>query len=156
AYECRVDFAQIGPSYQPGHAHADALSFILYDQEHPLFVEQGTSTYNISKKRSAERSTQAHNTVVVNGKNQSQVWGGFRVAKRAHTETVIDKENQIKAQHDGYRPTIHQRTFDFEEQSLQITDQLSAEYIGIAYFHLHPLCEIKQLDENSYQIKDGA
>src|SRR5699024_1506252 len=28
-YECRVDFAQIGPSYQPGHAHADALSFVL-------------------------------------------------------------------------------------------------------------------------------
>src|SRR5690606_13273386 len=29
AYECVVDLADIGPAYQPGHGHADALSFIL-------------------------------------------------------------------------------------------------------------------------------
>src|SRR5690625_199812 len=41
-YELRIDMAQLGAPYQPGHAHADALSFILYFTGKPLFVEQST------------------------------------------------------------------------------------------------------------------
>jgi uncharacterized heparinase superfamily protein len=102
-YEVKMDLAQIGASYQPGHAHADALSFILYYKDKPIFVEQGTSTYQIGARRDLERSTQAHNTVVVNGENQSQVWGGFRVGKRAKTTMLRDQDGLYEASHNGYR-----------------------------------------------------
>lgn len=139
-YEIKVDFAQIGASYQPGHAHADALSFILYNDGKPLFVEQGTSTYNIGERRDLERSTEAHNTVVVNGTNQSQVWGGFRVGKRAKTTIISDEKNYIKASHDGYKKlgVIHSRSFQFEDHSIKIKDDLSADKEGVFYLHIHP------------------
>src|SRR5690606_6683694 len=73
-YECAIDAAAIGPSYQPGHGHADALSFIRYAQGRPLLVEAGTSTYNDCQQRQTERSTRSHNSVEVNGQNQSEVY----------------------------------------------------------------------------------
>src|SRR5690606_4444910 len=126
-YEIKIDFAQIGASYQPGHAHADALSFILYHDGRPLFVEQGTSTYQIGARRDLERSTEAHNTVVVNRKNQSQVWGGFRVAKRATTTIHVDQDGVYEASHDGYKKIgiRHKRKFVFEDNSFAIADELS-------------------------------
>lgn len=156
-YEIKVDFAQIGASYQPGHAHADALSFILYHDGKPLFVEQGTSTYNIGKRRDLERSTEAHNTVVVSGTNQSQVWGGFRVAKRAKTTIHIDKERHLQGAHDGYKRwrVIHTRTFNFEDREIQIEDDLSADQKGVFYLHIHPERKVEKGDNKTYVIDNS-
>lgn len=141
-YECVVDVAQIGPMYQPGHGHADALSFIMYYKGKALFVEQGTSTYQIGDRRNLERSTSAHNTVVVNQRNQSNVWGGFRVAERAHVDVVSDEKSLLSAKHDGYKSigVEHVRTFEFLPSSVSITDRAvgSQEMLKVAYFHLHP------------------
>src|SRR5690606_37585670 len=76
-YEIKVDVAEIGASYQAGHGHSDALSFILYFKNRPFLIEQGTSTYNNNNRRKLERATEAHNTVVVADKNQSEVWDAF-------------------------------------------------------------------------------
>src|SRR5699024_6640038 len=116
-YECKVDLAQIDPSYQPGHDQADALSFILYYKQKPLFVEMGTSTYEINERRAIERCTSAHNTVVVNNTDQSKVWSGFRVAQRAKTEIVEDKISYLVGKHDGYRNigVTHTRIFEFKQ-----------------------------------------
>jgi hypothetical protein len=142
SYECAVDVAQIGPSYQSGHGHSDALSFILYHKNQPVFVEQGTSTYQIGERRDLERSTSAHNTVVVREKSQSNVWGGFRVANRAIVDIIIDEDNYIYAKHNGYR-TIgfeHSRKFIFSSSSVKIEDKVLGDVTEIktAYFHLHP------------------
>lgn len=149
-YETKIDLAQIGAAYQPGHAHADALSFILYQRGKAVFVEQGTSTYQVGKRRNLERSTEAHNTVVLNGINQSQVWGGFRVGKRA--ETVIHREtnNLLEASHNGYKKfsVIHNRKFLFYESRIQITDSLSKEGNAKAYLHLHPDRHLFKKDDN--------
>jgi hypothetical protein len=140
-YEIKIDMAPIGASYQPGHAHADALSFILYHNNRPLFVEQGTSTYQVCAQRNLERSTQAHNTVVVNDKNQSEVWSGFRVANRARTKIVEDFDHLLKGSHDGYSSwgVNHSRVFKFENDNLIITDRLQGKmHSSSAYFHLFP------------------
>ncbi len=157
-YECRIDFAQMGARYQPGHAHADALSFILYRDQKPVLVEQGTSTYDIGKKRSEERSTQAHNTVVVDSQNQSQVWSGFRVGNRAVTRILEDKNNYLKAEHDGYKKlgTLHRRSFLFEEEKIVITDELTNRALGVAYFHLAPSYTPKKIAGGLYEIGDAA
>ena len=153
-YEIKMDLAQIGASYQPGHAHADALSFILYYKGKPLFVEQGTSTYQIGVRRDLERSTQAHNTVVVDGKNQSQVWGGFRVAQRAKTTLHVDEEGLYEASHNGYQSSgvIHRRRFGCEVGRLEVTDILSGHSGNTCYLHIHPDRSIEILAEHHYRI----
>lgn len=155
-YEIKVDFAQIGASYQPGHAHADALSFILYYNGCPLFVEQGTSTYEAGFRRELERSTEAHNTVVVNNINQSQVWGGFRVGQRAKTTIIKDELRTIEAEHDGYEHlgVVHRRTYNFDLCTLHIRDVLDGEtYSAKAIFHIHPKHSVILID-NTLKIND--
>lgn len=138
-YECKIDIAQLGASYQPGHAHTDALGFILYYRNKPLFVEQGTSTYQIGERRTHERSTESHNTVVVENKNQSNVWSGFRVAQRANTTILQDSLSIIEAEHDGYQHlgVKHKRKFDFSENTIQIRDNAIGNDKLNKEFHLH-------------------
>ena len=77
------DAGNIGPSYQPGHSHAQSLSFELSYKGKKVFVNSGISEYENSKIRSFQRSTASHNTIEINGMNSSDVWHSFRVAKRA-------------------------------------------------------------------------
>ncbi len=157
SYECKIDFSQLGPSYQPGHAHADALSFILYYKDKPVFVEVGTSTYEINANRDLQRATRSHNTVEFNNLNQSQVYGGFRVGKRAVTNILKDEEYFIEADHNGYFKTYgikHKRGYKFKEKGIEISDQIlgSAAHTSIAYFHLHPDVEIIE-EEGCFKLK---
>ncbi|CDS93801.1 conserved hypothetical protein [Sphingobacterium sp. PM2-P1-29] len=153
-YEIKVDLAEIGASYQPGHGHADALSFILYENGVPLFVEQGTSTYQKGKRRDKERSTQAHNTVTVYNSNQSEVWDGFRVAKRAKVSIHKEHSNFYEASHDGYKryKIIHNRKFHFSTNKILIKDHLSKNGSAIFYLHLHPQCTVLKLNDFSFLV----
>lgn len=72
----------IGPSYQPGHAHADTFTFELWKGRRKVISDTGCSTYVPGPVRSYERSTAAHNTVVIDGKNSSEVWSAHRVGRR--------------------------------------------------------------------------
>lgn len=142
-YECVVDAAEIGPTYQAGHGHADALSFILYYKKKPVLVEAGTSTYEMGNLRAYERSTQAHNTVVINNLSQSDVWGGFRVGNRANILIHEDSDTNLVASHDGYLKSlkaIHERSFTFSPLSVTIIDTVTKDLNceSIAYFHLYP------------------
>lgn len=156
-YECAIDVGAVGPSYQPGHAHADALSFILHYNHNPIFVEQGTSTYQIGERRAMERSTQAHNSVVVNEQDQSQVWGGFRVAKRAEVSILKEEPLKLSAEHNGYKALgiTHQRDFSFFESRIELTDYLKGKKasVGVAYFHLTPNSVIS-VEGSSVMIKE--
>lgn len=73
---------EIGPSYQPGHAHADTWSFELWKDGRKVIGDTGCSTYVPGPVRSYERSTAAHNTVVIDGRNSSEVWAAHRVGRR--------------------------------------------------------------------------
>ena len=44
--------------------------------------------YEPSAERNRQRSTGAHSTVEVNGLDSSEVWGGFRVGRRARPREV--------------------------------------------------------------------
>ncbi|WP_224746599.1 alginate lyase family protein [Mucilaginibacter rigui] len=145
-YECVVDVGAVGPSYQPGHGHSDALSFVLYSKGLPIVVDAGTSTYQIGEKRNYERSTNAHNTVEVEDTNQSEVWGGFRVGRRAQVTITADVTHSLTALHNGYQKkfaAIHQRTFIFAEDLIQIEDTISEEKLVCkALFHFHSNCNV--------------
>lgn len=135
--EAFVDIGNITATYQPGHTHADTFNYELRVRNRPFIVDTGISTYNKTKRRQYERSTSAHNTVSVLHRNSSEVWGGFRVGKRAFVSVKIDKPLLIKASHNGFGKTkIHERTFILNEQTFVIQDVITTEDEAISYIHL--------------------
>jgi hypothetical protein len=110
-YECIIDVGQPGPDYQPGHAHADTFSFEIYFHGKPIIVDAGVSTYDKNERRQLERSTSSHNTVQLSSFNSSEVWGGFRVARRSNIISLDEDTGFVRASHDGYKHlgVIHER-----------------------------------------------
>jgi hypothetical protein len=142
-YELIVDAGDIGPDYIPGHAHCDTLSFVLHIGDQPFLVDTGTSTYEANARRQLERATAAHNTVQIGDVEQSEVWGAFRVARRAKASILNETESSITATHDGYRRSggQHTRTFRIENETIAIEDKVVFEKKKLptkAYLHFHP------------------
>ena len=138
--EVILDVGGITASYQPGHSHADTFNYELRINGQPFIVDTGISTYNKTERRQWERGTAAHNTVVVNCQNSSEVWSGFRVGRRANVYIVEEQEGRIVAEHDGYgKKCRHQRSFIWDSfQCLKIIDKLSSDKAAISYVHLAP------------------
>ena len=62
-----------------GHGHADALSVVCSAQGTVWLVDPGTFVYTASKEwRDYFRSTQAHNTLVIDGQGQALPGGPFK------------------------------------------------------------------------------
>ncbi len=82
------DCGPLGPDHQPGHGHCDALSYELSVAGRRMVVDSGVSTYHGDLDwRTYYRSTRAHNTLVVDGAEQSEIWDRFRVARRAKVKS---------------------------------------------------------------------
>jgi uncharacterized heparinase superfamily protein len=160
-YSLIIDHANVGPDYLPGHAHADTLSFELSVGTERVFVNSGTSLYGVSKERLRQRKTAAHNTVVVDDEDSSEVWSGFRVARRAYSKLLEVSQNAdeifLEAQHDGYKrlkgKVIHTRAFTAGENKVQIKDQLSGQVSqACAFFHIHPDVQVQPIDDKTVRL----
>lgn len=137
------DVGQIGPDYQPGHAHCDMLSFELCWGDLPLIVDTGTSTYEIGPRRDLERGTAAHNTVQLGDLEQSEVWAGFRVARRARVESVAAEDDQVFARILAFPGAWSRlsRKWTFSAESVEIEDELLSrrgQLPATARLHFHP------------------
>lgn len=149
-----VDMAPVGPNYLPGHAHADTLSFELSLFGLRVLVNSGTSCYGDSAERTRQRGTAAHNTVVVDGADSSEVWSGFRVARRAMPINPEVHDHQglgASCGHDGYRRlpgrVTHHRRWRLTEAGLDVEDTLqgSCDHAE-ARFHFHPSLRVTLRD----------
>lgn len=161
-----ADIARVGPDYLPGHAHADTLSFEASLCGQRLFVNSGTSIYGTGPERQQQRGTAAHNTVVVDGANSSDVWSGFRVGARANPFDVrADQRDDaliLEGSHDGYKrftgAPIHTRRWELRSGSLHVSDKLSdSRHTAEARYHLHPDIQVA-FDTNQtgeFILKDG-
>jgi uncharacterized heparinase superfamily protein len=139
------DAAPIGPDYQPGHAHADTLSFEVSYRGRRVLVNSGTSTYEKNAERLRQRSTAAHNTVRIDGADQSEIWGAFRVARRARPFGLkTDRNSYVEAAHTGYHrlpsPVTHRRRVELDEDRVTVTDTLEGdgEHAIELFWHLYP------------------
>ena len=157
------DAANVGPDYIPGHAHADTLSFELSIGDERVFVNTGISQYGLGEKRLHERKTAAHNTVEVDGLDSSQVWSGFRVAKRARvverSVTWDVQQAEFSASHNGYKNIyggpIHKRTLRLASYALHVFDELNGAFkTATGRFYFHPDLTVR-LEENTF-IVNGA
>jgi uncharacterized heparinase superfamily protein len=156
-----IDHANVGPDYLPGHAHADTLSFELSVGTERVFVNSGTSLYGVSKERLRQRQTAAHNTVVVDDEDSSEVWSGFRVARRAYAKLLKISQNGneicLQAQHDGYKrlegKVTHSRSFTTNNHEIQIKDELAGRVNqACAFFHLHPSIEVEIVSDHVMKL----
>ena len=142
------DAASVGPDYIPAHAHADTLAFELSLAKQRVFVNSGTSEYGIGESRQNQRKTLSHNTLVIDDKDSSQVWGGFRVANRANVigrscEILSDNTISLFGEHDGYKSTFggctHSRRLILGNNSLVVTDSIMGQFNNArSYFYFHP------------------
>jgi uncharacterized heparinase superfamily protein len=141
------DVAPLGPDHLPGHGHADTLSFEMSLDARRFIVDTGTSTYKPGPQRLAERGTAAHNTMELDGTDSTEVWGSFRVARRAKPREVRLEEHKdclvLAAAHDGYcrlaKRAVHRREWRVNDGELVICDEVQGKFnIAIARFHLSP------------------
>lgn len=160
-YTLIIDHANVGPDYLPGHAHADTLSFELSVGNERVFVNSGTSLYGVSNERLRQRKTAAHNTVVVDDEDSSEVWSGFRVARRAYAKLLSVSQSVTEvcllANHDGYTrlkgKVSHSRGFITNNTEIKIKDDLSGHFSqATAFFHLHPSMEVEIITDNIVKL----
>ena len=162
-----INHSEIKPSYQPGHAHADTLSFELSLLGQRVFVNTGTSQYGVSAERNRQRSTLSHNTLNIDNRDSSEVWSGFRVARRAKVIEYAYEENKSKkivtAAHDGYTyinsKFIHRRSWNYHNNLLVISDFLegASTVKACSRYHIHPNVRIIEFSNNaaSLQLPNG-
>jgi len=170
-----ADFGPLGPSDQPGHAHCDALSYELSIGGERMIVDSGVGNYYGELDwRLYYRSTRAHNTVVVDDAEQSEIWSRFRVAQRAEvvdvrwqTETHKDGEKlaYVVGSHSGYRrlpgQVEHRRWITWVDQRFWIVcDRLTGQgdHVAESLIHLHPdilTLQLPKVAEDSQSIEPG-
>ena len=130
--DLKFNVGSVGPKEQPGHSHADTLSFELSIGKFRTFVNSGTSTYEDDSLRSFQKSTKAHNTLEINKLNSSNVWSSFRVGKRAkvcYMKYNTSNDNvEVEATHDGYYQSAninHKRKINIVDNKIIILDTTS-------------------------------
>ena len=160
-----ADAGEIGPDYLPGHAHADTLAFELSVFGQRVVVNSGISEYGLGAERLRQRGTAAHSTVQIDDADSSEVWSGFRVARRARPLGLSFSEGDdaldLACAHDGYlrlkgRP-LHRRSWRMSARRLQVNDSIVGGFEqAVAYYHLHPAVRVSgDSGEGVLQLPDG-
>lgn len=156
---------QFGHPELPHHGHADALSIEFSMNDTNIFVDPGGYGYYDDEFRRFFRSTSAHNTVVIDDKNQSHLYGVFGYGRLANVSFDASDLNEqfdyASGSHDGYLPVRHSREIFFRKGSmpyLLIIDHLLGEGIhdGAVLYHLSPDATIdKSLKIRSHHGSTG-
>lgn len=117
-----------------GHAHNDQLSFELCLGEQPLIVDPGAYVYTPDPAaRNAFRSTAAHSTLQVDGREQNPLRSDylFALEDRTHARALAWAADGPRAafagEHRGFEPVIHRRRLDFDgvTGTLAIVDEVT-------------------------------
>jgi hypothetical protein len=132
-----VDCGPLGYLGIAAHAHADALALTLSVGGEPCLIDPGTYSYWQDRKwRDYFRGTSAHNTVRIDGLDQSVPGGRFMWLHKARA--AIERMPQsphdfdFRGSHDGYErlpdPVRHVRDvrFDAASATLTVRDEVAA------------------------------
>jgi hypothetical protein len=157
---CRCDHGPHGFGSIAAHAHADALSIEVRVGSVEIFADPGTYCYHGDPKwRDYFRSTFAHNTLELFGRDQSASGGPFLWTRHALSRLVAAKgleedcdEASWVAEHSGYaeQGPVHRRAVSLQRagNSVRVEDILIGDGFGSApgrlCWHLGPsvLCRL--------------
>ena len=153
-----IDCGPIGPDYQPGHAHCDTLSFELSLKGRRVIVDSGCFQYEDGSIRQYNRGNAGHNTLTIAGRNQSEVWGAHRCARRARPvyaglQKQPDGTLVFEGAHDGYRrlsgSPIHHRRISWSAEKCLVEDRVEGRghYEIESRLHIHPSLSVDFTDK---------
>jgi hypothetical protein len=159
-----ADAGPLGYGSIAAHGHADALSFTLSVGGREFLIDPGTYTYiSDNPWRGYFRGTAAHNTVRIDGRDQSEPGGGFLWLHKADAAcTTWDSSPErdlFEGWHDGYlrlpEPVLHRRriVLDKSARSVSIEDRLetSGPHDVELLFHLSEHCDVRPV-ENGFEL----
>lgn len=131
------DCGDLSPRYMPGHGHCDCLSFELFFDGQPIFVNSGTYQYQGSYRRYF-RSTSAHNTVVINCHEQSELWGEHRAGRRIRSIKCERRGNAVIGEYKNYYGEKHRRLLQIKDSKLSVIDVTEGGGVTQSFLHLAP------------------
>ena len=162
-----VDAGPLGYERIAAHGHADALSFTLSVGGLEFLVDPGTYAYHTQQAwRAYFRGTAAHNTVRIDGADQSQPGGNFMWLKKANARctrwSVSRGEDVFEGWHDGYRrladPVLHRRRIRLDKRrrlvALQDALDMRGRHTVELFFHCAERCSV-QPAPGGYRIAQG-
>ncbi|WP_416978395.1 alginate lyase family protein [Streptomyces sp. T028] len=144
---CRCDGGPHGFLSIAAHAHADALSVEVRHDGVDVLADPGTYCYHGQPEwRRYFRSTLGHNTLQLDGGDQSVSGGPFLWTRHARSRVLVadtadEGVARWCAEHDGYEPSVHRRQVELTAASrqLRIVDEVRGPRRAVRLvFHLGP------------------
>ncbi|HET7363193.1 MAG TPA: alginate lyase family protein [Burkholderiales bacterium] len=163
-----VDAGALGYTSIAAHGHADALSFTLSVGGREFLVDPGTYAYHTHERwREYFRGTGAHNTVRIDGRDQSEQGGNFMWVKHARAGCGLwlssAEKDTFEGWHDGYLrladPVRHRRLVELDKRArrLVIEDSLAmaqAHDVELL-FHWAEDCRVDAVADGFLIERDG-
>ena len=147
------DTAPLGPDYLLGHAHCDMLSVLLDFKGRPIWTDTAVFEYEEGERRRYSRGTSAHNTVVLDGLEQAEIWKSFRVGRRCYPTGLLFQDHAVTCSHTGFdilrKGLAHTRTVRLNDAGFEIIDRVegSGKHSYRAFFHFHPETKVVSTQE---------
>lgn len=163
-----VDAGPLGYGGIAAHGHADALAVYLAVAGREFLIDPGTYAYHTEQKwRNYFRGTSAHNTLRIDGLDQSEIGGNFMWLRKAEATVQCFEDSEdlcvFEGSHDGYKvlpdPVDHSRRiiFDKKSQVFEIEDKITARnsHITEQYWHLSESIQVECLSDNRFILTNG-
>lgn len=163
-----ADAGPLGYLSIAAHGHADALAITLSVGGKEFLIDPGTYAYHTKKKwRDYFRGTSAHNTVRIDGLDQSVPGGNFMWIRHAQAECTDWRDNANETvfcgRHDGYKrladPVTHSRNirFDKRQRAFEVIDTLACEQAHTAerFWHFSEHCRVALLEDGTIRADNA-
>ena len=150
------------------HGHADALSLLLWVDELEFLIDPGTYAYHTEPEwRAYFRGTAAHNTVTVDGVDQSLSGGNFMWLRHANAVCKMLRTGAdgvvIAGEHDGYMrlkdPVKHGRTVNVrsDRPEILVTDEFrcKSEHETEMRWHFSKECRVELGEYGLTALRSG-
>ncbi|MGK5027846.1 alginate lyase family protein [Janthinobacterium sp. RB2R34] len=137
------------------HGHADALALSLSVAGQAVLVDPGTYAYHTQQQwRDYFRGTSAHNTLRIDGRDQSVSGGNFLWLRKARAQCLAWRDDEAgqfwSASHDGYMalpdPVLHRREVSVAPDAARIVVDDVLECKGTheveLFWHVDPQCQV--------------
>jgi hypothetical protein len=124
-----VDVGPFGAMHS-GHSHSDTLSLVLRSGACEILIDPGTYTYTGEPEwRDWFRSSAAHNTIRIDGRDQAVMAGPFRWTSQPEVALLhwrTDSERDLLEAECRYAGFTHRRRVEFQKPDVfLITDDVS-------------------------------
>ncbi len=163
-----ADAGLVGYQTIAAHGHADALAFTLSVGGEEFLIDPGTYAFHTQGPwRRYFRGTAAHNTLRVDGMDQSRPGGSFMWLRKADARCTLwrpsDDRDVFEGSHDGYAhlpdPVEHRRRISLDKRARQVVIEdivlMSGTHEIELFFHCSEQCRVETAPGCCLISRDG-